>query len=629
MTGATARNTIHLLKRGRFLWKNAPKDIKTPFQLVDIRSIGDDSWFENTRSRDCSELQDWAVRGVPTSKGAVVTDRRWPAWFALFAGAVVAWFAIQAQQPPAPLPADASAMLFAAGRAQKHVESIAREPHPMGSDESVRVRETLIARLRAIGLDAKIQLPAVQQPPFPRNVVARLDGKGPRGKKALMLCAHYDSVPEGPGASDDAAGVAVVLETLRALKAGPPLDRDVIALFSDGEENGCLGASVFASEHPWAKDVGIVLNFDARGNSGPSIMFETSDGNGWLIGKYAQAVKEPLATSLSMDIYKYMPNSSDLTVFKAAGMGGLNFAFGAGIAYYHTPEDTPANLDQRTLQHQGDNALATARHFGHLDLDKTEEDDVVYTSLLNKVVVSYSKLWALPLAFLAAAVFLVLARLAIRKNQIALTDILVGAALFLCCLITALCAVGSLFFLGFCWSSIRDLLGGPPVPWLKYDVPIMAGCALASMALTVALTRCFGYARPIQGLILGAFSWWLALSLATACWLPSASYLFVWPTLCGLLGLLISSRFQPAAPSASVASLLGSIPALILLAPLIRTTFDGLSLPMAQPVMVLVVLFTGVLMPLWGPVFAREPRPYRLRQWKRSPALQMEVDHAS
>ena len=281
-------------------------------------------------------------------------------------------------------------------------------------------------------------------------------GKGPKGKKALMLCAHYDSVPEGPGASDDAAGVAVVLETLRALKAGPPLDRDVIALLTDGEESGCLGAHVFVDEHPWANDVGIVLNFDARGNSGPSIMFETSDGNGWLIGKYAQAVHQPLATSVSMDIYKIMPNYSDLTVFKDAGMGGLNFAFGAGIAYYHTPEDTPENLDQRTLQHQGDNALATARHFGRLDLDKTEEDDVVYTSLLNRFVVSYSKAWTMPLAIIAVGVFLALAHLAIRKNQIALTDMLVGAGLFLACLIASLFAVGSLFFLGFCWSSIRQ-----------------------------------------------------------------------------------------------------------------------------------------------------------------------------
>ena len=104
-----------------------------------------------------------------------------------------------------------------------------------------------------------------------------------------------------------------------------------------------------------------MINFDARGNSGPSIMFETSEDNGWLIRQYAQAVSQPLATSLSMDVYRTMPNDTDLTVFKEAGMGGLNFAFGAGLAYYHTMEDTPENLDPRTLQHQGENALAAVR----------------------------------------------------------------------------------------------------------------------------------------------------------------------------------------------------------------------------------------------------------------------------
>jgi Zn-dependent M28 family amino/carboxypeptidase len=240
----------------------------------------------------------------------------------------------------------------------------------MGSAESARVRETIVRQLEEIGLAAEIQSSKLQKPPAPKNVLARIKGQGPSGKKTLMLCAHYDSAHEGPGASDDAAGVAVVIETLRALQAGPPLERDVIALLTDGEEMGLLGARLFVDQHPWAKDVGIVLNFDARGTSGPSIMFETSDGNGWLIRQYAQATAQPLCTSVSMDVYKKMPNNSDMTIFKNAGMGGLNFAFGAGLAYYHTSEDTPENLDQRTLQHHGENALAAARHFGHLDTQK-------------------------------------------------------------------------------------------------------------------------------------------------------------------------------------------------------------------------------------------------------------------
>lgn len=45
-----------------------------------------------------------------------------------------------------------------------------------------------------------------------------------------------------------------------------------------------LGAKAFVDAHPTAKEVKVALNFEARGNGGPSIMFETSPDNGWLIG---------------------------------------------------------------------------------------------------------------------------------------------------------------------------------------------------------------------------------------------------------------------------------------------------------------------------------------------------------
>ena len=102
------------------------------------------------------------------------------------------------------------------GRAQKHVEAIARAPHPMGSPESVRVRQTIMRKLEEIGLEPEGQKPRLAGQEIPYNVLARMKGQGAPGKKALLLAAHYDSVSDGPGASDNAAGVAVVLETLRA-----------------------------------------------------------------------------------------------------------------------------------------------------------------------------------------------------------------------------------------------------------------------------------------------------------------------------------------------------------------------------------------------------------------------------
>jgi acetylornithine deacetylase/succinyl-diaminopimelate desuccinylase-like protein len=129
-----------------------------------------------------------------------VHDRRWPPWVAVAWVIAVSWFGIDAQKPPAALPVDAPSEQFAAGRAQKHVEAIARAPHPMGSPEAERVRGVLVQKLVELGLVPEIQSPKIPDSPA-RNVLTRLKGQGPPGKKALMLCAHYDSVPSGPGAA--------------------------------------------------------------------------------------------------------------------------------------------------------------------------------------------------------------------------------------------------------------------------------------------------------------------------------------------------------------------------------------------------------------------------------------------
>ena len=436
---------------------------------------------------------------------------KWPAWLALATGVVIAWLAIDGQTAPAALSADAPPTVFAAGRAQRLVEAIARAPHPMGSLEAENVRKLVVQKLNELGLTAEIQAPRMSDNQV-RNVVARLKGSASAspGKKSLMLCAHYDSVPTSPGAGDDASGVAVVIETMRAVMAGPPLDRDIVVLFTDGEENGFDGSRLFVDEHPWAKEISTVLNFDARGNSGPSIMFETSDHNGWLIDQYERAAVRPVATSLSMDIYKIMPNNTDMSIFKKAGMAGLNFAFSSGIAYYHSPEDTPGNLDARTLQHQGENALAMTRHFGRLDLDSPRDDDVIYTSILGRFVVSYTKVWALPLALIAAGLYVVVATLSVQTKLIQQGDIIAGAGVLLGAMCVSLLAVGFLAVLGVLCSFFFALMSPIQIPWQKYDVSIMTGFALVTTTITLALERWSGRDRPFVGLCLGAFGLWLA-----------------------------------------------------------------------------------------------------------------------
>ena len=285
----------------------------------------------------------------------------------LVAGAGAAWLGA----PPAPLPASAPAEVASGGRALALLERIAREdgggapqPRPPGSAANARCRERILTEWRRMGFDPEVSERVTvaadrRVAGLTRNIVVRLrgDGRG-RGPGSAILCmAHYDSVPAGPGISDDLAGVAGLLEVARALEAGGGTSRDVIFLFEDAEEGGLLGAEAFAQHHPWAADVGAVINLEARGTGGLSRMFETGAGNAEFVGAWARAASRPSAHSVSVEVYRRMPNDTDFSVWRERGVPGLNFAYIGGVARYHTPVDDLAHLDPRSLQHHVTNAF--------------------------------------------------------------------------------------------------------------------------------------------------------------------------------------------------------------------------------------------------------------------------------
>src|SRR5512144_3138196 len=175
----------------------------------------------------------------------------------------VAGAAVLRTAPVAPRGEDAPATAFSASRALRSMRELAGDggPRPTGSPADLRAVERAVARLRALGLDPEVQ-EAFGCGPYGicapvRNVVARLGAPGPR---PVLLVAHHDSVPAGPGASDDLSGVAIVLEVARALAAGPPLPRPVVAVITDAEESGLVGATAFAERHPAFADAGAVVN---------------------------------------------------------------------------------------------------------------------------------------------------------------------------------------------------------------------------------------------------------------------------------------------------------------------------------------------------------------------------------
>lgn len=322
----------------------------------------------------------------PTASAGTPRPVPWRGWATLVVLLAGAWISSSFRSLPSPRPASAPDTVFSSGRALATVAEMARRPHPPGSPEHDRVRGILVERLRGLGLEPEIQEVTQvvarrdrAQAATVRNILARIPGTASTG--AVVLTAHYDAVPQSPGAGDDATGVSAIIEAVRALRAGEPLRNDVFVLLTDAEEVGLMGARAFVSRHPWMTEVRAVLSVEMRGAGGPSIMFETGTSNGWIVERLRGADPHPLANSVSQEIYRRLPNDTDFSPFRDAGIQGLNFGAIGRADRYHQPTDTPENLQEATLQHHGDRLLAMVRDLGGADLAEVHDSDRAFTVL--------------------------------------------------------------------------------------------------------------------------------------------------------------------------------------------------------------------------------------------------------
>ena len=505
-------------------------------------------------------------------------------------------------RPPAPLPEGAPADRFSAARALPYVQALAARPHPVGTSAHAEAQAYLVAQLKRLGLEPEIQKAVSvrgQTVATVENVLARLPGsKG--GGKAVLLDAHYDSVATGPGATDNALAVGALLETARALKASNrPLANDVIFFFSDGEEVDLMGARAFVDEHPWAKDVGLALDLEARGRSGPVYTFQTSPGNNWLISQYAQAVPYPLASSLMYEIYRRLPNDTDFTVYKRAGYAGLDFAVIGDSAYHHTALDDAENVDLGSLQHHGSYALSLVRHFGDLDLAAAHGGDAVYFDALGTYLfVHYPRTWVFPLVALAALVWVGALAFGRRWKQVSLRGVLLGALASLL-VVAILAGVGFLLWrlaVAFYPQYEMGYMGGDTYNSLYYWLAFIAlGVGLAALLHIVFRTR-FRAAE----LALGATLLWLASAVGVSVSLPGVSFVLTWPLLFSSLGLWgwFALRRYTSARILGIAWLaLSAIPAVLLVVPLTYQVYAALTIQQIWIPMAILGLLVGLLAP--------------------------------
>ncbi|HWW72768.1 MAG TPA: M28 family peptidase, partial [Duganella sp.] len=518
-------------------------------------------------------------------------------FFLLFLG----WLGIRQLSPPAPLSDSAHPSVFSAARAMKYLDVIAAAPHPTGTTRNTEVRNYLVAQLTALGYSPTVQSGTVVSP-FDRsagtvhNILVRIPGTKPG--KAVMLTAHYDSAPSSPGAADDGASVAAIMETLRAIRTGARLQNDLLVVLSDAEEVGLLGARYFSEQRTAANDIGLVLNFEFRGNSGPFWMFETSMGNGKLIEGWKQSVAAPFGNSLLNEVYRHMPNNTDLTVYKKAGLASLNFAAGEGHNSYHTQLDRPDLLDQASLQHEGETMLGLVKHFGNTDLGNLAAGDRIYFGLPGIGVVSYPAAASIPLFGLTALCFVVALVLATRTGA-ARPLRAIGAlpAMALCAVLVAIACQALWMLLCEIHPGYRLLLHGNTYNGTWYLAAFTCvGVGLFAFAIA-RLKRWF----TVTELSLGGFLLALVLAAATSIWLPGASFLFVWPLLPMLLASIWTHTRSGQGMSTERKTMLfcaAAAPGVLIFTPVIHLLYFALTAKLTAPTVLVLMLLLCMLAPL-------------------------------
>ena len=523
-------------------------------------------------------------------------------------------FSWQSQKPDDHAFSDNNETLFSRDRALGHLKQIADAPHYTGTEQQAAAKDYLVTELKALGLDVHIQEELGQgtgrnTSSHVRNIVARLPGTaGERPNSALALVSHYDSATySSPGASDAGSGVVTILEAIRAFIAkGEPHRNDILVIFTDAEEQGLLGAEAFANHHPWAENLGLILNFEARGSGGPSFMLlETNGGNSELIKAFSKAgVAHPQANSLMYSIYKLLPNDTDLTVFREQrDINGFNFAFIDDHFDYHTEQDTIQRLDPSTLNHQADYLTSLLPFFANEDLTalNSEQDDVFF-NIANLMMVQYPFYFAWPLFAIAGILLLALLSITFKQGLCSVKSICVGAlpAMISTALSIVIGVVG--------WKVLLSMY--PQYSDIRHNFPynghaILSAFILFAIGISSSIYLWFKNRYSyLNAPSLGTFPLflWLGINVFICLYLVGASF-FIIPLLGSLLAFIHCALNNQKWHSFPLALALFLLPGVVIISPQIPTFVIGLGMNNLFIATLLSCLLMLLLLP--GLVFLR------------------------
>ena len=437
-------------------------------------------------------------------------------------------------EPPNALPVSAPTTEFSAERSIEHIKIIAQGIRIPGTPEYAIPRDYVMGELTAMGLNSEIQRTTCSMPEdfqaylgwtnVPtvevENIISRIEGTSTQ--EAILLVAHLDTTPYGPGATDDGSGVAVLLETARALLSGSPLRNSIILLFTGPEETGSFGAVAFIKEHPWIEDVKLVINVDAGGLTGPSELTSTSPDNGWLIHELARADSYVYGSSSSGE------GASDFVPFKYYGFSGYAFDF-SWDRRIHTPYDNVENLNPSSIQHQGHHTLSLTKHFGNLEsLEDPKDPSPIFFNVLRLGFVNYSTVWVIPITLVVVLIFVGVVALGFRRNILTRSGIGLGVLTFLVSLISAPLIVSILWIVLSSTVSAYQVnyLGHAPNEQLLLALFFSVALALSN-TLYVLIQRFRQVSVP--DLTIGAYAILTVATVVFSVVMPESSFASAWP----------------------------------------------------------------------------------------------------
>jgi len=383
-----------------------------------------------------------------------------------------------------------------------------------------------------------------------------------------------------------------MLETMRALKAGPPLKNDVVFLFTDGEEMGWLGAKAFAEQHPEMGNIGVAFAFEGWPSSGPTEMRATSPGDAWLVRQLSVAAP-PVWANSTYNTDERLYHGSDFGVLASSGLLSAEFENSGSATRHHRPGDTVEAINPSIVQDHGDTMLTLASYFGNLDLREAHgsSEDLVFFTLPGFGLVAYPTWLATGLS--VAAVVLLVAVIVAARRQVHLS---LARLAWWTLASLAVVLVGVAIAAGI-WELLLAM--HPEAEELSYPdfegsglamTAIYAVAATAFIAVMHALSRRIGAVE----LAAGALLWWAVIDLTLDLFAPLASALAIWPPLGGTGALVVVSFLQRSWAAALLA--LAAVPSLVLFVPLIVLNAlqpeDGAAEPVA---ILLLVIGTLVL----------------------------------